>query len=705
MSVMVRNSASGNGFGGQGRGPPPPHQQPQSPQQNFGWDMARKIGVDSSDGGPRDGWNTSPTSPRSRSGTTYGYHAGRGGPHVQSGVYTLTAVPRRGCLNTVQSQRVPPLPPQTDDDSSSLGWDAPDKRSVDDRYQPQHPPPTCRRPLIKAGTTARLLVADKTTVNYSGSRASHTRYLSLLRVLFRLKYGQHHGQQQQSVASGWNNPSQVSEQGGPSQSGGRSAISNFDTGGGGWGALQDGPSRQAGQRAPPSVGLGGAFWGLGGQSSIRKSNTEAWFSSPFGFRAFGDFPAVNFENVELPEFERGGEEDDHSWRRGAASCAVLDRGGSAGLHRRVYRRNGFVEPTAIQAQAFPMAMSGKDLIAISETGSGKTIAYALPAILHINAKEPTTPESGPIALVLCPTRELATQILDVFQDLGKTSNITAVCIYGGNTDKEYPHGAEQQGPPAASADAASSYAALFNSGWGGSPPSPDDSHASAWVTPLNPVPPEDATQPQDAVADPVQAAVLPDSEAVEDAIPSEGWRTSVETESASSASTDTARPSAALTCAPSSLTQAPASDSPAPVIVALSSAVVAANSNPLRLPSPMSLTLPLRPSTVRQRKRAKTVEPASSPVTSATTIQTGKHALSSDDQEWLTSVLARPSAAESCLRILESPLQTETDTDEPVVHLVRIEDATASSKDTLVATEAGEGAPAGSGHVVEDLLA
>ena len=47
---------------------------------------------------------------------------------------------------------------------------------------------------------------------------------------------------------------------------------------------------------------------------------------------------------------------------------------------------GFVEPTAIQAQGWPMALNGRDLIGIAETGSGKTIAYLLPAIVHVNAQ-------------------------------------------------------------------------------------------------------------------------------------------------------------------------------------------------------------------------------------------------------------------------------------------------------------------------------
>ena len=49
------------------------------------------------------------------------------------------------------------------------------------------------------------------------------------------------------------------------------------------------------------------------------------------------------------------------------------------------RAQGFAEPTPIQCQAWPMALSGRDVMAIAQTGSGNTIAFALPAMLHINA--------------------------------------------------------------------------------------------------------------------------------------------------------------------------------------------------------------------------------------------------------------------------------------------------------------------------------
>lgn len=50
------------------------------------------------------------------------------------------------------------------------------------------------------------------------------------------------------------------------------------------------------------------------------------------------------------------------------------------------KKAGFTEPTAIQAQGWPMALKGRDLIGLAETGSGKTLAYLLPAIVHVNAQ-------------------------------------------------------------------------------------------------------------------------------------------------------------------------------------------------------------------------------------------------------------------------------------------------------------------------------
>ncbi|XP_020249487.1 DEAD-box ATP-dependent RNA helicase 30-like [Asparagus officinalis] len=92
---------------------------------------------------------------------------------------------------------------------------------------------------------------------------------------------------------------------------------------------------------------------------------------------------------------------------------------------------GFVEPTPIQSQGWPMALKGRDLVGIAETGSGKTLAYLLPALVHVNAQPRLAYGDGPIILILAPTRELAVQIQEEAKKFGSHSNVRSTCIYGG----------------------------------------------------------------------------------------------------------------------------------------------------------------------------------------------------------------------------------------------------------------------------------
>lgn len=76
----------------------------------------------------------------------------------------------------------------------------------------------------------------------------------------------------------------------------------------------------------------------------------------------------------------------------------------------VIKRLGYTAPTSIQAQAIPAIMSGRDVIGVAKTGSGKTIAFLLPLFRHIKDQRPLEQMEGPLAIVMTPTRELATQI-------------------------------------------------------------------------------------------------------------------------------------------------------------------------------------------------------------------------------------------------------------------------------------------------------
>src|SRR5512140_757417 len=88
---------------------------------------------------------------------------------------------------------------------------------------------------------------------------------------------------------------------------------------------------------------------------------------------------------------------------------------------------GFTRPTAIQADAIPPALAGRDLMACATTGSGKTAAFLLPILNHlIDERRGTTR-----ALVLTPTRELAAQIVGDLNDLAVHTPISAAAVYGG----------------------------------------------------------------------------------------------------------------------------------------------------------------------------------------------------------------------------------------------------------------------------------
>lgn len=96
---------------------------------------------------------------------------------------------------------------------------------------------------------------------------------------------------------------------------------------------------------------------------------------------------------------------------------------------------GYKKPTDIQYKSIPPILKGEDVLAIAQTGTGKTAAFVIP-ILHIlqNRKIDKRPD-GVKCLVMAPTHELALQIENVFYQLGKHLRITSFCIHGGVDQK------------------------------------------------------------------------------------------------------------------------------------------------------------------------------------------------------------------------------------------------------------------------------
>ncbi|CCM04836.1 uncharacterized protein FIBRA_07029 [Fibroporia radiculosa] len=102
----------------------------------------------------------------------------------------------------------------------------------------------------------------------------------------------------------------------------------------------------------------------------------------------------------------------------------------------VIKKLNYVAPTPIQAQAIPAIMSGRDVIGVAKTGSGKTIAFLLPLFRHIKDQRPLEQMEGPMAVVMTPTRELAVQIHRECKPFLRVLGLRAVCAYGGSPIKD-----------------------------------------------------------------------------------------------------------------------------------------------------------------------------------------------------------------------------------------------------------------------------
>lgn len=94
-------------------------------------------------------------------------------------------------------------------------------------------------------------------------------------------------------------------------------------------------------------------------------------------------------------------------------------------------KQGYEKPTPIQCQALPIVLSGRDIIGIAKTGSGKTAAFVLPMIVHVMDQPELAKEEGPIGVICAPTRELAHQIYLETKKFAKSHGIRVSAVYGG----------------------------------------------------------------------------------------------------------------------------------------------------------------------------------------------------------------------------------------------------------------------------------
>src|SRR5947199_613123 len=107
---------------------------------------------------------------------------------------------------------------------------------------------------------------------------------------------------------------------------------------------------------------------------------------------------------------------------------------SLGLAESIVRSvvsEGYSIPTPIQAQAIPHVLAGRDVLGCAQTGTGKTAAFALPILHRLTSVAPAPGAPRVRCLVLCPTRELATQIADSFRTYGRHTGVRNAVIFGG----------------------------------------------------------------------------------------------------------------------------------------------------------------------------------------------------------------------------------------------------------------------------------
>ncbi len=98
---------------------------------------------------------------------------------------------------------------------------------------------------------------------------------------------------------------------------------------------------------------------------------------------------------------------------------------------RALAQENYVTPTPIQAQTIPLAMSGRDVVGIAQTGTGKTASFALPILHHIETKRFRPEQRTCRALILSPTRELCLQIADSFTAYGRNMRLAVAAAIGG----------------------------------------------------------------------------------------------------------------------------------------------------------------------------------------------------------------------------------------------------------------------------------
>ncbi|KAH9525282.1 putative ATP-dependent RNA helicase ddx5 [Bulinus truncatus] len=185
---------------------------------------------------------------------------------------------------------------------------------------------------------------------------------------------------------------------------------------------------------------GGGFGGGSFRNSMKGSQPGGGLRKPkwdlsalpkFEKNFYKEHPAVtNRSPIEIQQFQR----DKQITINGKSvpnPIFTFEEGNFPDYVMNQIKRNSWQAPTSIQSQAWPIALSGRNLVGIAQTGSGKTLGFMLPAIVHVNHQPYLEHGDGPIVLVLVPTRELAQQVIEISNEFGRSSQLRSACVYGG----------------------------------------------------------------------------------------------------------------------------------------------------------------------------------------------------------------------------------------------------------------------------------
>jgi ATP-dependent RNA helicase DDX54/DBP10 len=152
-----------------------------------------------------------------------------------------------------------------------------------------------------------------------------------------------------------------------------------------------------------------------------------------------DFPSIAESDDDAEHGSRGGGSSSSSSSSSSAAAAAESKrktksGGfqSMGLSKAVFggvMKMGYKVPSPIQRKVIPLALMGRDVVAMARTGSGKTAAFLIPMLERLGEHSTTVGVRG---IVLSPTRELAQQTMDFLVKLGKLTTLRASLIIGGH---------------------------------------------------------------------------------------------------------------------------------------------------------------------------------------------------------------------------------------------------------------------------------